>query len=65
MLQSYPILPKKLRTEHYPGKRIVIWINDKKISSLQEVSPLERSFLHDFVLNLEKLGWNVLIQDNG
>ncbi|MFX0015426.1 MAG: hypothetical protein ACFFB2_12665 [Promethearchaeota archaeon] len=61
MLRNYYV-PKKLKTVHFPGQQIELWLNEKKISSLNDVSLKERPFIRDFVGNLEELGWKVLIQ---
>ncbi len=61
MLQNYYV-PKKLRTIHFPGQEIELWLNESKISKLEDVSPKERPFVKDFIDNLEELGWRVLIQ---
>lgn len=61
MLRNY-IVPKRLKTTHFLGQKVLIWINEKKIERIDEVDPQERHFIRDFVTNLEKLGWKVLIQ---
>lgn len=61
MLRNYYI-PKKLRTIHFPGQEIELWLNEKKISKIEDVSPKERLFVRDFINNLKELGWKVLIQ---
>ncbi|MHA1974182.1 MAG: hypothetical protein ACTSW1_14380 [Candidatus Hodarchaeales archaeon] len=59
MLRSYT-LPKRLKTVHHPKKKIELWINEKKISSISEVDPSMKPFVQDFVSNLEEKGWKVL-----
>lgn len=61
MLQNYYV-PKKLRTIHFPGQQIELWLNERKVSQIDDVSPEERPFVKDFINNLEELGWKVLIQ---
>lgn len=61
MLKNYQI-PKKLKTVHFPGQQIELWINEKKIRRMEDVLPRERPFLRVFISNLENLGWKVLIQ---
>jgi len=61
MLQSY-VLPKKLKTIHQPSQQIEIWINERQISSINELPRKEQSFVRDFVKNLEERGWKVKIQ---
>jgi hypothetical protein len=61
MLQNYYV-PKKLRTIHFPGQQIELWLNEHKLSKLDDVSPKERLFIKDFVHNLEELGWKVRIK---
>jgi hypothetical protein len=61
MLQNYYV-PKRLKTKHFPGRQIKVWINERKIDNLDEVAPTERPFVRDFINNLEELGWIVLIQ---
>lgn len=61
MLQSY-VLPKKLKTVHQPGQQVEIWINERHISSINEIPMKEQSFIRDFVKNMEDRGWKVNIQ---
>ncbi len=61
MLQNYRV-PKQLKTLHFPGQKMEIWINEKKVRKLDDVDPKERTFMKDFIDNLEELGWEVLIQ---
>ncbi len=60
MLQNYHV-PKRLRTIHFPGQQMELWLNEKRVSKIKDVSPKERPFIRDFVDNLEELGWKVLI----
>ena len=53
-------LPKKLRTIHHPGRTLEIWINDKKVTRLIDLTKAEQKFLVHFISNLEDLGWTVL-----
>ncbi|MHA1206317.1 MAG: hypothetical protein ACTSSO_01975 [Candidatus Hodarchaeales archaeon] len=62
MLQKM-ILPKKLRTIHHPGKKVEIWMNDKKINTIHTLNHSEQFFMKQFINNLEDLGWSVLIED--
>jgi len=61
MLQNYYV-PKKLKTIHFPGQQIELWLNECKLLKLEDVSPKERPFIEDFINNLEELGWKVRIQ---
>lgn len=61
MFRNYSV-PKRLRTIQFPGQEIELWLNEKKVSKIEDVSPKERSFIRDFVYNLEELGWKVLKQ---
>jgi hypothetical protein len=54
-------LPRKLRTMHYPGNKVEIWMNNKKISNIQTLNLSERHFMKLFITNLKELGWNVLV----
>ena len=56
-------LPKKLRTIHHPGNKVEIWMNDKKINTIQTLNHSEQFFMKQFITNLEDLGLNVLIED--
>ena len=62
MLQQMK-LPKKLRTIHHPGKKVEIWMNNKKINTIHTLNHSEQFFMKQFITNLEDLGWNVLIED--
>jgi hypothetical protein len=61
MLQNYYV-PKKLRTIHFPGQQIELWLNEIKLCKLDDVSPNERTFIKDFIHNLENLGWKVRVK---
>ncbi|MHA1993670.1 MAG: hypothetical protein ACW97Z_03950 [Candidatus Hodarchaeales archaeon] len=54
-------LPKKLRTIHYQGQKVEIWMNSRKVEAIDEFSLREKIFLQQFISNLEKMGWTVLI----
>ena len=61
MLLQQLKLPKKLRTVHYPGKKIELWINGQKVANIKDFSDSEQLFLQQFVSNLRNLGWTVLM----
>ncbi|MHA2292827.1 MAG: hypothetical protein ACXACK_11725 [Candidatus Hodarchaeales archaeon] len=61
MFQKYSV-PKRLRTIHFPGQQIELWINEKKICRIDDVNPKERPFVQDFINNLEGLGWKVKLR---
>ena len=61
MLQQMK-LPKRLRTVHHPGKKVEIWMNNKKIKTIHTLTHSEQIFMRNFITNLEDLGWNVLVE---
>jgi hypothetical protein len=61
MFQKYNV-PKRLKTKHFPGQKVKVWINERRINKLDEVDPIEQPFVRDFIKNLEELGWRVLIR---
>ena len=62
MFRKYKAIPRKLRTIQAPGKKIELWVNDKQVSRLRDVTTDERPFVRDFVETLQELGWEVLVQ---
>ncbi|NHJ02412.1 MAG: hypothetical protein EAX86_09780 [Candidatus Heimdallarchaeota archaeon] len=60
MLRNYH-LPIKLKTIQFPNHSIEIWINDRKLNSFEDVSPIIQPFILDFIINLQELGWRVLM----
>ena len=61
MLLQQLKLPKKLRTVHYPGKKIELWMNNQKVENIKDYTNSEQFFLQKFVSNLRDLGWTVLV----
>lgn len=56
-------LPKKLRTVHHPGKKVEIWLDNRKITKIQTLTDSEQNFMRDFINNLKDLGWKVLAEE--
>ena len=61
MLLTQMNLPKKLKTIHLPGKKIEIWMNNKKVENLTDYNGSELLFLKQFVSNLKEMGWIILL----
>ncbi|MFX0052128.1 MAG: hypothetical protein ACFFAJ_01965 [Candidatus Hodarchaeota archaeon] len=61
MFQKYNV-PKRLKTKQFPGREVEVWINERRIDKIDEVDPIEQPFVRDFIKNLERLGWLVLIR---
>ena len=61
MLLTQMNLPKKLKTIHHPGKKVEIWMNDRKVEKLNDYLGSELLFLKQFVSNLKEMGWIVIL----